>query len=645
MIQFFRKFFSSKLGLAITLAFLGLIALAFASMDVSGSGAFGGVSGGDRVAVVGSEKIGVAELSRTASSALDQVRRENPTATMQAFVEQGGLEEVLNQMVDRYAIREYAEEYGLRAGDNLINSEIITIGAFRGPDGNFDQDTYLNAIRQQGLTDAMVRRDLGSGLLAQQMMRPATIATRLPSKIARRYAALLKERRKGAIAIVPSTAFAPKGEPSDAELQEFYSENRSRYIRPERRVLRFASFGPDNVTDRIEPTDAEIAARYERDKANYAASETRTITQLIVPTEAAAKSIRDRVAAGASLDAVAREAGFSTAKVGPATKNDLAASTSAAVADAVFAAPQGTIATPARSALGWSVARVDSVDRRAARSLAAVTPDIRDVLRQEKRNAALADLSARMEEMVDGGASLSEVAEEFGLEMETTPELTADGRFYGDPNMSVNQQLGGVLETAFQMEEGEPQLAELVRGELFLLFETSDITPSATAPLKEIKDQVAAAWKLSEGSRLAREASDRVIKRVRGGATLAAAIAAEKVTLPQVDNIDLNRQELVQQQNQQVPPPLALMFSMAEGTTKKLEAGRDIGWFVVDLKDISTDEIAADDPLIGAARQQLAQALSSEYSEQLVAAMRKEVGVEINDSAVEAVRKQLTGEN
>jgi peptidyl-prolyl cis-trans isomerase D len=49
--------------------------------------------------------------------------------------------------------------------------------------------------------------------------------------------------------------------------------------------------------------------------------------------------------------------------------------------------------------------------------------------------------------------------------------------------------------------------------------------------------------------------------------------------------------------------------------------------------------------LIGAARQQLAQALSSEYSEQLVAAMRKEVGVEINDSAVEAVRKQLTGEN
>ena len=83
MFQFFRNFFKTKLGLAISLAFLGLIALAFASADVSSTGTFGGIAGGDRVAVVGDEKISTSDLVRAANNGLEQVRREQPTATMQ----------------------------------------------------------------------------------------------------------------------------------------------------------------------------------------------------------------------------------------------------------------------------------------------------------------------------------------------------------------------------------------------------------------------------------------------------------------------------------------------------------------------------------------------------------------------------------
>ena len=57
MLQMFRNFFKSKVGIVVTLAFLGIIAFAFASADVSNTGTFGGVAGGNRVAVVGGEKI------------------------------------------------------------------------------------------------------------------------------------------------------------------------------------------------------------------------------------------------------------------------------------------------------------------------------------------------------------------------------------------------------------------------------------------------------------------------------------------------------------------------------------------------------------------------------------------------------------
>ncbi|MEC7398844.1 MAG: SurA N-terminal domain-containing protein, partial [Pseudomonadota bacterium] len=198
MLTFFRSFFKSKIGLGLTFAFLGLIAFAFASADVSSTGMFGGVAGGNRVAVVGDERIDSAELSRATSSALDRVRQEDPTLSMPAFIAGGGFEEVLNQLIDRYVISAFARDNGLRAGDNLINSEIQTIGAFRGADGNFDENTYRQALAAQGLTDAQVRDDIRSGLLAQQIAGPAAFGAVMPQALAKRYAGLFRERREGA---------------------------------------------------------------------------------------------------------------------------------------------------------------------------------------------------------------------------------------------------------------------------------------------------------------------------------------------------------------------------------------------------------------------------------------------------------------
>jgi len=645
MITFMRNFFKSKIGLGLTLAFLGLIAFAFASGDLAGNATFGGIAGGDRVAVVGDQRIDAGEFSRATTSAVDQIRRDNPTITLPAFIEQGGLEEVLDQMIDRFAIGGFAQKYGLRAGDNLVNSEILSIQGFQGPDGNFSQDVYQAALQQRNLTDALVREDFGISLLAEQVLNPALAGANFPQKFAMRYASLLKERRQGAFAFIPSASFAPEGDPTEEQLGAFFDANQDRYIRPERRVIRYASFGIGSIDSRLDPTAEEIAARYESDAEQYAASETRTLTQLIVPTQAGANALRDRINGGASFASVAREAGFSTTSIGPVEREDYVSNANNDVADAVFSAAEGTIAESRRGPLGWHLVRIDDVSTIAARSLAAATPAIREQLTNENRVAALSDLSARVEEQIDGGTPLGEVAEGLGITIASTPALTADGRVYDDPSRGIPPQLQAVLETAFQMEEGQPQLAEVIPGVNFLIFEASDIALSATAPLDEIKDQVTVAWRLSEGSRLAKDASDRIMTRMGQDSTLNAAIEAEEANLPQAQPVDLNRQDLVTNQNQQIPPPLVLMFSMAEGTVKRLEATNNLGWFIVDLDDISTDDVASDDPVIAAAQQQLQSALANEYADQMTAAMRLELGVERNEAAIEAVRKLLLGES
>ena len=92
-----------------------------------------------------------------------------------------------------------------------------------------------------------------------------------------------------------------------------------------------------------------------------------------------------------------------------------------------------------------------------------------------------------------------------------------------------------------------------------------------------------------------------------------------------------------------MPPSLALFFSMAEGTVKKLEGGNDAGWYVVKLDDVEAGEVAADDPIMQATLRQLGQVTSEEYVEQFVKAAQAEVGVERNDAAIEAVAATLTG--
>jgi len=642
MIQLFRNFFKSKLGIAITLAFLGLIAIAFASSDVANTNMFGGVSGGDRVAVVGDERIDAAELQMNAQNALDTARQTDPTLTMQAFIAQGGLDDVLTQLSERTALAEFARRHGMRASGRLVDSELLQIPAFRGADGNFDQNAFRAAIAQRNLTEAAVREDIAMGLLARQLVTPIGFAPVMPVSFGRQYASLLRERRQGSIAQLPSSAFAPSGAPTNAQLQAFYQANDDDFIRPERRVIRYATFGDEAIGTLAAPTAAQINARYQRDRAQYAASERRTLTQLVVPTQDAARAIVTEVRAGKALDAAAREKGLATTSIGPVTQAELAGTSSAAVAQAGFAAEQGALAAPARGGLGWYVLRVDAVDRQPARTLEQVSGEIATALAAEQKRAALDDLTARIEEEFDEGRTLAEVAEELDIELVRTRPATADGRIYGTAGDTVAPILGRVLEVAFAMDEQEPQLTQLVAGETFLVFDVAEITPSATAPLAEIRDDVVAAWRRDEGSKRARAAADRILGRVAKGTALAAAVAAESTPLPAPRDLNLNREQLAQQGR--VPSELALFFSMAEGTVKKLEAPADAGWYVVWLGDVEAPEIAANDPLVLATLQQLSQVTSNEHVGQFVAAAQEEIGVERNQAAIDAVSAALTGQ-
>ncbi len=643
MLQMFRNFFKSKVGVIFTLGFLALIAFAFASSDALNNAVLGGVSGDSQVAVVGDRTINANDLSTRVSDELEAMRQTDPTATIDSFIAGNGLRDALDSMVSGNAVADLAQRFGLRASSRLIDSEIVQVaGSMRTLDGEFDTDAFRAALRQQGVSEEAYRESLMIELLARQSIGPVQLSPTMPQSIARRYAQGQLETRSGLIAALPASAFAPRGNPTDAQLQAYRTANAEEFTRPERRVIRYAVFGEAAFGNIPAPTAAQIAERFERDQDQYAAQESRRFTQLVAPTQAAAQAIVTEVRGGTTLEASASSKGLVTTEVALTTQADLASAASDAVAATAFATANGAITAPAQGSLGWYVLRVDGVERRAVRTLAQARAEIAAALTTELRRAALNDATARIDEEFSEGRSLSEVAQELGVEIASTRPLTEAGQVYGTQEAGPDV-LAPVLSVAFEMDEGEPQLAEAVAGESFIIYDVADITAAAVAPLAEIRTELVAGWRRDEGMRAAAAAAARIQERIDGGSTLAAALQAEDIDLPTAQPIRMSMADM--QRRGQVTRPEALMFAMAQGSTKTVEAPESGVWFVVQLNTISAPELAADNPVVAQVATRLVEFLPQEYADQFVAAARDEVGIEINQSAVDAVAAQLTGRN
>ncbi|WP_232493400.1 peptidylprolyl isomerase [Novosphingobium kaempferiae] len=644
MLNFFRSFLKSKVGAFIGLAVLGLIALAFASGDIAGLTGSGTAGPGSAIVTVGKEKITAEQLDQSAKRALERVKQQTPTATMKQLIAEGGLEQVLDSLIDGATFYAYGTKNGVVVSDRLVDSELTQIPAFQGVDGKFDQNVFRQALAQQQLSEQAVRDDVRKNMVAQELVVPAQIGSVMSQYAAKRYASLLSETRSGTVIALPSLLFAPAKQPTDAELATFYKDHTGQFVRPERRTLRYAIVGEDKVPAAAAPTDAEIAARFEANKAAYAAKDNRRITQLIVPTEAAAKAVIAEVEKGKSLETAAQEKGLSAAKLEGFSREELSGQFSPSVAQAVFAAPVGKLAAPQKSVLGWHVIRVDEEQKTPAKTLSEVKAELTAQIATEKTRKAFSDALGKIDSQFSGGSNLNEVAKSLGVEVQQTQPLTADGGVYLKPGETISAELRPILATAFGMDQEQPQVAEVEKGKSFVIYDVTDIQASAPAPLAQIKDDVKLAWSVDAGAKAAKAVALKMQADLRKGQSIEQVMAASGKKLPPPQQVSMSRPTLAAalQSGRQVPPPVSLMFHMAKGTVKVQSAAGERGWFVVQLKDIVPAQIDSDD-MIRRAQTELGQQLGQSYASALGAAMRKDVGVKRKDDAIKSVRDQLAG--
>lgn len=646
MLSFFRRIIYSRVGVVVTLGVLVLIALAFAAGDITGLRAPGQAGlKGDEIARVGKARLTDIELRDRVRLALDGARQSNPAMDITQFLSLGGFESILNQMIDSLAIEQFGMKSGLMVSKRMVDGEIASIPAFQGLSGKFDQKTYEALLQQRHVTDAQLRDDLRREIYRQWLLAPTQGAALAPRELALPYASLLLERRHGTIAFLPGQSFGPGPAPTEAELTAFYNSHRAAFTIPERRVIRYAVVLPDRVKAQSVPSEAEIQAAYKAAGSRFAATEKRTIRQVVSFDQNAANALAAKVKAGTSIADAAKQAGLEPTTLTSVEKADYARQSSDAVANAAFGAEKGAVVGPVRSQLGWHVLVVDSIEKIAGKTLEEARPTLVTELTQRKAADALSKIQEALDDGINDNSTFDELVSDQKLTAERTPAMLPNGGNPDDPNWKAPDiNLQPILRAGFASAiDDDPQVVSLGQDGSFALIKLEKIVPPTPRPLSAVRDVVTKQFLTDRALKAAREAAVKLVAAANGGKPLAQAVQAAGVQGAKVDPVAFTRAQLAAA-GDRVPPPVTLMFSMAAGKAKLVEAPDRSGYFVVHLDQIENGDASKRPEVIADAQRGLGGAMGRELTEQFVGAMNRDVKVTRNEAAIKRVRDELSGQ-
>lgn len=642
MLSFFRRVSKSKIGTGIMAFVLIAILAGFAVADLSnfGSGQIGLGMGSGTLAKVGDRQVDEREMSDAMQRRLQQARQQRPDADYASII--GDFNGVLDALMDERTLLAFADKYEFPLSKRLIDAEIAQIPQTKGLNGQFSEQAYQQFLAQQRLSDGQVRQILSAGLLQRLLLTPIATNARVPVGMATPYASMLLEQREGEAAIVPIDSFKAGLQPNDAQLQQFYTANRARYMVPEQRMLRIARIGPEQVAG-IGASDQEIAAYYNQNKATYAPNDTRSLGQVVVQDQAMANGIAQRARAGQPLAEAADPAG------GNAAVTDLKDHTRAAYAGvsgdkaaaAVFSAASGAVVGPILSDFGWVVVKVQSIKAASGKTLDQARAEIAAKLNAEKRKGAIEDAVDKVQNALDEGSNFNEAIAVAKLPVATTPLITASGASRTDAAYKLPSELNPTLKAGFEIAPNDPPEVVALPGEAgYAIVSPGQIVPAAPAPLANIRAQVAADWINGQATQRAQAAATQIAAKANGNVSIADAIKSLGIAIPPPRPIAARRIQIADAQGN-VPPALKVLFTAGAGKSRMAPNPAGGGFFVVKVNKITPGNALMSPGLIGQVQGELGQAAAQDYAQQFIADLKKQLKAKRNESAIQGFRARL----
>jgi peptidyl-prolyl cis-trans isomerase D len=195
--------------------------------------------------------------------------------------------------------------------------------------------------------------------------------------------------------------------------------------------------------------------------------------------------------------------------------------------------------------------------------------------------------------------------------------------------------LAGVFSTDVGVERDPLQIQDG-----YIWYDVTGITPSRERPLDEIKEQVEARWREQEiATRLNTKATE-ILDKLKAGTPLADVAAADRLKVETMNGIKRG-----QASGALSAATVAAIFRTAKDAAGKAEAAQPTEQVVFRVTDIVVPTLDAASADAKRAVETLDRGLSEDILAEYIAKLESEIGVTINQSALNQVVSGGAGDN
>jgi len=613
--------------------FLGLIALTFATWGIESYTRMRG--GRDTVATVNGLEISARELDDELRRRNDQLRQALggnyvPSQFDTPEMRRGLLESLVSQRL----VASAAYRAHLTVSDEALLDAIHSIGAFKGPDGNFSKSAYETVLRQQNppMSPAQFESRLRYDLSLAQLTRAVGEAA-IPSRtVAERLGALEAQGREISEFRIPAEQFLAQAKVDDAKIKAFYDANPAQFQTPERIRAEYVVLSAQAIADQEQVKPEEVRAQWEsaygpKLRAKEAAHKKAEEIAAAVRKNPASFA---EVAKKESQDPGSKDAG---GDLGFAPRGSFVKP----YEDALYRLKEGQISDVVESEFGFHIIQLTGVrkqdgkeERRSshilipapadAKPFEAMREQVEAEFKKSRAQRSFSEAADAFQNMVyEQPDSLKPAAERFKLKIQTSGWLTRAGGEQRGP-LDNRKLLAALFSSDALNNKRNTDAIEVATGTL-IAARVLEHQPAAQRKLDEVKNEIAALLQRQEAAELARKDGEAKLEQLRKGGTAAGVKWGSPMTVSRRDS-------------QKLPGEL-LRPVMAADTSKLpayvgLPAG-DAGYMLVRVsKVVEGDPKQGGDPLPRAAG--LAGAAQFDA---YIASLRKQADISVNPSNLE----------
>jgi peptidyl-prolyl cis-trans isomerase D len=441
-------------------------------------------------------------LTRVQEIAQQQMQRQRlPEQYAQLFmprlVEQAG-----QQLILQKVLLAKAASLGIQANEDDVRAFLHTgqYGELLFPNGQFiGDDKYRQFVSSQfDMSVGDFQKALADDITINRLRAFLTDGVTVSDKEIRDQYRKQNVKIKFDYAVISSDDLRKQINPSDADLQAFFTKNAARYATavPEERKITYFAFNLEQVPGGApKATPQEIQAYYNAHQAEYQQPEQARSRHILIKfpggaakTDAEAKAKADallkQIQGGADFADLAKKnsedpgSGAQGGELGFARRGTMVPEFDSAI----FNNKIGDVKI-VKSQFGYHIVQVEERQTAHTQPMNEVLPTIQvQILRQKESQAESAYAQQLATEAAKNG--LAKTADAHHLQLVTTPSLNAQGTIAGLPDGSQ------VITKAFSVKQGDaPTFAPT--GEGFAVFQVAGITPPHAPAFADWKDKVA----------------------------------------------------------------------------------------------------------------------------------------------------------